>query len=200
MKYIYEYFLEIVECKFARNGLTNWKTFLANILKNIIWHLLLVNLIKLWNSLYPWVHITEVYANCPEFPSGSQQRIPSHIIIWYSPPQPATPQKRNFQMTGSVVFCTGHLCRTYPVPVSSKSTLDSSTQPFLSPLPMSRASPPSLEFRSATSQARLKSCRVPIPLVIPVKGGAFTICWPDLSKSGAVALHVSDFPVARQNF
>ncbi len=39
MEYIYEYFLEIVECKFARNGLTNWKTFLANILKNIIWHL-----------------------------------------------------------------------------------------------------------------------------------------------------------------
>ena len=28
MEYIYEYFFEIhVECKFARNGLTNWKTF-----------------------------------------------------------------------------------------------------------------------------------------------------------------------------
>ncbi len=39
MEYIYEYFLEIVECKFARNGLTNWKTFFTNILKNIIWHL-----------------------------------------------------------------------------------------------------------------------------------------------------------------
>ncbi len=39
MEYIYEYFLEIVECKFARNGLTNWKSFLTNILKNIIWHL-----------------------------------------------------------------------------------------------------------------------------------------------------------------
>jgi hypothetical protein len=39
MEYIYEYFWEIVECKFARNGLTNWKTFLTNILKNIIWHL-----------------------------------------------------------------------------------------------------------------------------------------------------------------
>ena len=39
MEYIYEYFLEIVECKFARNGLNNWKTFLTNILKNIIWHL-----------------------------------------------------------------------------------------------------------------------------------------------------------------
>ncbi len=39
MEYIYEYFLEIVECKFARNGLTNGKTFLTDILKNIIWHL-----------------------------------------------------------------------------------------------------------------------------------------------------------------
>jgi hypothetical protein len=38
MEYIYEYFLEIVECDFARNGLTNWKTFFTNILKNIIWH------------------------------------------------------------------------------------------------------------------------------------------------------------------
>jgi hypothetical protein len=25
--YVYEYFLELVECKFARNGLTKWKTF-----------------------------------------------------------------------------------------------------------------------------------------------------------------------------
>ena len=39
MEYIYEYFLEIVECKFARNGLTNWKTFLTSIFKNIILHL-----------------------------------------------------------------------------------------------------------------------------------------------------------------
>ncbi len=60
MEYLYEYFLEIVECKFARNGLTNWKTSLANILKNIIFLLfgifLLVNPIKLWKSLYPNVH------------------------------------------------------------------------------------------------------------------------------------------------
>jgi len=40
IEYIYEYMLEVVECKFARNGLTNWKTFLANIFENIIWHLL----------------------------------------------------------------------------------------------------------------------------------------------------------------
>ncbi len=29
MEYIYEYFLEIIEGKFAKNGLTNWKTFLT---------------------------------------------------------------------------------------------------------------------------------------------------------------------------
>ncbi len=39
MEHIYEYFLEIIECKFAKNGLTNWKTFLTNILKNTISHL-----------------------------------------------------------------------------------------------------------------------------------------------------------------
>ena len=36
---IYEYILELVECKFARNGLTNRKTFLTNVFENIIWHL-----------------------------------------------------------------------------------------------------------------------------------------------------------------
>jgi hypothetical protein len=40
IEYIYEYFLEIEECEFARNGLINyWKIFLTNIFKNIIWHL-----------------------------------------------------------------------------------------------------------------------------------------------------------------
>jgi hypothetical protein len=39
IEYIYEYMLELVEYKFARNGLTNWKTFLTNIFENIIWHL-----------------------------------------------------------------------------------------------------------------------------------------------------------------
>ncbi len=39
IEYIYEYMLELVECRFARNGLTNWKTFLTNIFENIIWHL-----------------------------------------------------------------------------------------------------------------------------------------------------------------
>ncbi len=39
IEYIYEYLLELVECKFARNGWTNWKTFLTNIFENIIWHL-----------------------------------------------------------------------------------------------------------------------------------------------------------------
>jgi hypothetical protein len=36
IEYIYEYLLELVECKFASNGLTNWKTFLTNIFENII--------------------------------------------------------------------------------------------------------------------------------------------------------------------
>jgi hypothetical protein len=39
IEYINEYFLELAECKVARNGITNWKTFLTNIFKNIIWHL-----------------------------------------------------------------------------------------------------------------------------------------------------------------
>jgi hypothetical protein len=36
IEYIYEFMLELVECKFARNGLTNWKTFLTNVFENII--------------------------------------------------------------------------------------------------------------------------------------------------------------------
>ncbi len=39
IEYIYEYLLELVECKFARHGLTNWKTFLTNIFENITKHL-----------------------------------------------------------------------------------------------------------------------------------------------------------------
>jgi hypothetical protein len=43
IEYICENFVELLECKFARNGLTNFKKILTNILENIIWHLLLVN-------------------------------------------------------------------------------------------------------------------------------------------------------------
>ncbi len=32
------YNLELIECKFARNGLTNWNKIVVNIFKNIIWH------------------------------------------------------------------------------------------------------------------------------------------------------------------
>jgi hypothetical protein len=35
-EYIYEYMLELAECKFARNGLNNWKTFLTNVYEFII--------------------------------------------------------------------------------------------------------------------------------------------------------------------
>ncbi len=37
--WVYEYYTGILECKFARNGLTNWKNCLTNIFLNIIWHL-----------------------------------------------------------------------------------------------------------------------------------------------------------------
>jgi hypothetical protein len=59
IEYIYEYMLEIVECKFARNGLTNWKTLLTNVFENIIWHLFAgeSHEKKFWKSLYPIVHI-----------------------------------------------------------------------------------------------------------------------------------------------
>ncbi len=39
IEYIYEYYLKLVECKFAWNGFTDWKTFLTNIFRSIIWHL-----------------------------------------------------------------------------------------------------------------------------------------------------------------
>jgi hypothetical protein len=39
IEYIYEYYLELVKCKLARNGLNNSKTFFTNIFKNIIWRL-----------------------------------------------------------------------------------------------------------------------------------------------------------------
>jgi hypothetical protein len=57
MEYIFEYFLELVECKFARNGLTNWKTFLTNIVKNIIWHLFA-------GESHQVVKITVTYCQC----------------------------------------------------------------------------------------------------------------------------------------
>jgi hypothetical protein len=58
MEYIYEYFLEIVEYKFARNSFTNRKTFLTNILKNIIWHLFA-------GESHQVVKITVPYFTCP---------------------------------------------------------------------------------------------------------------------------------------
>jgi hypothetical protein len=57
IKYTYECMLELVECKFARNGLTNWKTFFTNIFENIIWHLFAGESHQLWKSLYSISHI-----------------------------------------------------------------------------------------------------------------------------------------------
>ncbi len=53
IEYIYEYFLELVECKLARNGWSNLKTFFTLILKNntLFDNFLLVNRIKLWRTL-----------------------------------------------------------------------------------------------------------------------------------------------------
>ncbi len=60
MEYIYENCLEIVECKFARNGVTNEKTLLTNILKNIIWHLLA-------GESHQVVKITVPYCTLPSY-------------------------------------------------------------------------------------------------------------------------------------
>ncbi len=54
IEYIYENFLELLECIFARNYLTHWKNFLSIIFKNISWGtFLLKNPIRLWKSLLP---------------------------------------------------------------------------------------------------------------------------------------------------
>ncbi len=65
MEYIYEYFSEIVECKFARNGLTNWKTFLTNILKNIIWHLFAGESHHVVKIIVPWYTRTDYWSVFP---------------------------------------------------------------------------------------------------------------------------------------
>jgi hypothetical protein len=57
IEYIYEYFLELVECKVARNGLTN-KILITNIFKNIIWHLFA-------GESHQVVKITETYPSHP---------------------------------------------------------------------------------------------------------------------------------------
>ncbi len=44
---LYEYFLELVQCQFARNIIANWKTFLTSIFKILFGILLLANPIML---------------------------------------------------------------------------------------------------------------------------------------------------------
>jgi hypothetical protein len=53
--------LEIVECKFARNGLTNRRTFLTNILKNIIWHLFAGESHQVVKFTVPYYTIVDVF-------------------------------------------------------------------------------------------------------------------------------------------
>ncbi len=59
IEYIYEYMLELVECKFPRNGWTNWKTFLTNIFENIIWHLFAGESHQVVKINVPTVHLLE---------------------------------------------------------------------------------------------------------------------------------------------
>jgi hypothetical protein len=71
--------LELVECKFARNGLTNWKTFLANIFENIIWHLFA-------GESHQVVKITVPYCLHLKWILLSTQRCPNIIsnLFWWN--------------------------------------------------------------------------------------------------------------------
>ncbi len=92
--YIYEYMLELVECKFARNGLTNWKTFLTNIFENIIWHLFAseshqvekitvpyctrLTKSEVWYKLFPYVTKKDPYE------SSAYKKVMKKVTILYS--------------------------------------------------------------------------------------------------------------------
>jgi hypothetical protein len=76
----------------------------------------------------------------------------SQIYLYYSPMRTLnnTPLKKNTVLLDNRV-CTRQRSSSYTV------AFYSITQSFMIPLPMSRASPRSLKFRSATSKARLNS-------------------------------------------
>ena len=74
--------------------------------------------------------------------------------------------KNETARSGSVQYIPA--CSLCPVPVNStleftRSVVYSNTQPFLNPLPLSRARLPSLKFHSASSQAGQQSCRALSP-------------------------------------
>ncbi len=60
---VYEYYLELVQCKFAKNGLTNWKTFLTN------------HLNKLKNWLCPLLR-PKTNHKCHQKPNPSSETFP----------------------------------------------------------------------------------------------------------------------------
>ncbi len=61
IEYIYDYMLELVKCKFARNGFTNWKTSLTNIFENIIWHLFAGESHQVVNITVPCPHMGDIF-------------------------------------------------------------------------------------------------------------------------------------------
>ncbi len=87
--YIYEYMLELVECKFARNGLTNWNTFLTNIFVNIIWHLFAGESHKVVKITVPYVSIIlpqRVFLN----PALQNKKFFSIFLRHFCPPGPGS--------------------------------------------------------------------------------------------------------------
>ncbi len=98
IEYIYEYMLELVECKFARKGPTNWEALPTNVLR-ILFGILLVNLVKLWKSLYPTIRTwpSQLYfARCINYgsfphPSPSPPPFVLHVVSSFLFPLPPSP-------------------------------------------------------------------------------------------------------------
>ncbi len=76
IEYIYEYLLELVECKFARNCLANWKTFLTDIFENIFWH------------LFCWWISSSCENHCNLIGMSRQQRNMNAVSMWLFPLKP----------------------------------------------------------------------------------------------------------------
>jgi hypothetical protein len=67
------------------------------------------------------IHITIVFANCPDYSSGAVNRV-FHSLINIQNPHTAPPQKKKLS---NARICTGQPSSSYPIPVNSKSTLES---------------------------------------------------------------------------
>jgi hypothetical protein len=90
----------------------------------------------------------------------------------YCPPPPPPPKKKgNSQMAESVkdnqaAPIPRFIQQQFRVLSNSVESSHSNTQPFLNPIPMSRASPPSLENQSASRQARLQEERTVLSISV----------------------------------